>query len=167
MKSLFKDMMIAAKIPKINLASFSTPNICITSTSILADLSTDQILGKVTTDSIYKDKLQTSFDILTEVADIIKVKDKVEGHSIVDLVSSREDDGLTIAIVSEHKKRLLQYFLQSFTNKEEILEVYNKIKQVFATLEKIIAFELYIFVYIITLYNQQFGGNRDLPVAFA
>lgn len=64
------------------------------------------------------------------------------------------------------KKALVDYFLESFSNKE-FLEIYNKLKQVFATLEKLILVEIYIFVSIVTLFSQQFGGNRDLPVAIA
>jgi len=159
-------MEIPRKNPTIQIGSFTTTSttfVTPTATKILSNLSSDQILGKVTTDSVYKEKLQTSFQTISEWVDVITDNDEPDSRFV--MFSGEETTNASIPY--SNKIDLLNYYFESSSAKDDLLEVYNKLKQVFAILEKLFTYELYIFVFVIALFSQQFGGNRDLPVAFA
>jgi len=146
-------MVICVGSTRVALNAFNSPSI------VIGD--TNQILGKAATDTTYRVQLQTSFDAISDWVDVITTNDEPDSRFVI--YSGEET---TNATVSYSTNDLLNYYFESPSVKEELFEVYNKLKQVFATLEKLILVEIYIFVLVITLFSQQFGGNRDLPVAF-
>lgn len=150
-------MTLAITIPKFQLKSISEN---------FFGLSQSQIVGRAINDSSYNYQLQTSYDVMGKWITFFGKSYFRQAISRPDLDYYQEHKANTSGKFN-FKKELVNYFLQAFSNKKEFLDIYNKLKQVFTTLEKLILVELYIFVSIITLYNQQFGGNRDLPVAFA
>ncbi|MCV0410759.1 hypothetical protein [Nitrosopumilus sp.] len=129
------------------------------------DLSQSQIVGRAVNDSSYHYQLQSSFDSMDKWITFFG-KSYFQQLARPDVDYYHEHKANTSGKFN-FKKELIDYFLRSFASKKEFLEIYNKLKQVFATIGKLILIELYFFVFIITLFSQQFGGNRDLPVAFA
>lgn len=141
------------------------------SDSSLVISGTNQILGRVATDSIYRNNLQTSFSLLDQWlnSDFGFISSSKEPEVDFSACKNLATDFELLEIPddpSEVELTLVPIF-DPLENQEIILEIYNKLKQVFEILETILSIELYSSVLLITLFSQQFGGNRDLPVAFA
>lgn len=134
-----------------------------TTSSLFID-DTNQILGKVATDSTYRDNLQTSFSVLSEWINYdFVLKNPSIDYSIYENKAT-EFNLLDIPDDPSEIELKLNPFFDPIENQKIILEIYNKLKQVFSILELLLSVELFFFAYIITLFSQQFGGNRDLPV---
>jgi len=154
------------------MTTFSTTpffDVSTTNDSLIFSNDGSQILSKITTNAILRDTVQTTFSTISEWVQTYSICSSWEteiDYSIYENTSTKFDI-IDIPDDPTQFELKVQPLFDPEENQKLILEIYNKLKQVFATLEKLILVELYIFVSLVTLFSQQFGGNRDLPVAFA
>lgn len=138
------------------------------------NMDASKLAGEISTNNIFRDTLSAKYSELVAWEESMQLVDswrlpsyEVEDQSII-FQGAENLDYKTLEINEEtsqleiHKKDIFNESI--FANIDEFLEFLSLLRAVFTILSTLYVLELLYSVFILGIFSQQFGGNRDLPV---